>query len=395
MPRNVDDDFLRLPPRSAGRPADAGLDPRWEWAINLAWVVAAHVGIAVNLHRFHVPVVSAGEEVGLLAWAVATAIFAVMTFVWLWFVGKHFVEPRERDRWMHRRWIRVGFTVAFVFVTSPMLYAAEGSLVAFANGHAQPSVSRAVVIAAWLALAFVIAKYFNPFDYVAEVAGDDTQRCRALLMFVSDANVDAARELDDVLDSIATDAQGAPPTDAASLGDRIDARLRYRSSDGSDRPHGVLEHEFVQNLRGIRPHFASLEHVYLLASKDTPDRAAKLAETIERWRDAYRRLHAETVADAAGNFKIHAAVAAPSDYDDFHDVERQIAETIGDLARRAPKLPPGEIVIDMTSGKKPNSAAALLYTLGRPVRAQYVRPDGKTDRVRTYDVHPVSRIGGG
>lgn len=68
---------------------------------------------------------------------------------------------------------------------------------------------------------------------------------------------------------------------------------------------------------------------------------------------------------------------------DFEQVG-SLVETLVAIEERLKKVPPHEIMIDITGGKKPSTAAGTVMSLGRGRRFQYVSTEDKT--VRGYDV---------
>lgn len=406
-------DFLTQPPWPAGRPGKHGeLKPLLEWLMTFAWVGATHIAAAVLLHAMHSPIPLAAEVTpgnGAVALALAAAV--ILLVLWVYFVGRHFSSNKSGPAWIPRhKYARAALAALFVLSTPVVLLAAEASLVSWANGGSTWSWWRGGVMAAWVLPAVLVARSFNPFHYFAEVVAEpDKTRCSCLLMFVSKPD-DSSDRLAGLLREIAQ----MPPQDLgatpAEAEERLYAILRRHAGEGESAVKSLMQDKFIQNLRGIQVHRRSLRHVYLLPSCESQDSAGTLREIIHCWDGIYRRLHAlpgagpvpddgardslvnPAAVDSGGSFEVH--VEAPVDYEDFEGVETRIKHTVAKITA-GNKVPEGEIIIDLTSGQKPNSAVALLFTLGRKVRAQYVRYNEKDGRseVRAYDVHPVTQIG--
>lgn len=408
-------DFLTQPPWPAGRPGGHGeLKPWMEWLVTFAWASSIHIVAAVVLHAIHSPIPLAAEETpGGKAVGVALAAALVLSGVWLHYVGRHFSNNKSGRTWVpQHKGTRLALALCFVFSTPVMLLAAEASLVAAANGGSTWSWWRIGAIAVWLVPAVLVAFSFNPFHYFAEVVAEqDKTRCSCLLMFVSNQD-EAGDRLANLLREIGQMPLEALGTTPAEMEEVLYATLQRHAGAGESAAKSLMQDKFIQNLRGIQVHHRTLRHVYLLPSRESQGSAGTLREIIHGWDAIYRRLHAlpgaspvqggeiqgDAIASAAAagkddSFEVH--IEAPVDYEDFEDVETRIKHTVAKITA-GQKVPEDEIIIDLTSGQKPNSAVALIFTLGREVRAQYVRYDEKSGRseVRAYDVHPVTQIGG-
>lgn len=387
-------DFLLQPPDPQRPAGDHGeITPEQEWMLSFAWVASVHIFVAVVLHYgsacFPVPLRSEIHPNGA-AVALAAGFAVFMSGLWLRKMGPRFSASQSSSAAPAYNWSRVALALAVVLSTSVMLLAAEASLVSVMSGDWRPNIWRVAACVIGLVLAFFARKSFNPFQYRAKVVPQhDSQRCAALLMFVS--RLDGARV--DLATLLHKTEQLLDATELLPAGERLAQVLellgRYPLQNGME-PAALQRHEFIQNLRGIRAHRATLRSVHLLPSQQTGKEAADLKTVIERWDRIYRRLHPQLGATPPLEILIEGEV----DYESFEKVEELLRDVSSNLSKRK-QVPESEIIIDITSGKKPNSASALIYTLGRQVRAQYVDHSGAgVARVRLYDVHPVAQVNG-
>jgi len=144
--------------------------------------------------------------------------------------------------------------------------------------------------------------------------------------------------------------------------------------------------EWEMVLRGISPHLPQLRRVYLVGSKDSPDK--KSLGTFEQCGWLHRFLAPYLVA--AGKSATISGVGPmivtwpePVDFESFADVYQTLEAIRDQLSEdRAEDV---ELCVDITGGQKPTSAAAGLFTVNNDVVIQYVQTN-QPKKPQMYDV---------
>ena len=139
-------------------------------------------------------------------------------------------------------------------------------------------------------------------------------------------------------------------------------------------------------LRGLAPHLPQLRRVYLVGSKDSPDK--KSLGTFEQcgWLRRFLAPYLVAAGKAAtpsGAAPMIVTWPKPVDFESFAEVYQTLEAIRDQLSEeRAEDM---ELCVDITGGQKPTSAAAALFTVNNDVVIQYVQTN-HPKRPQMYDV---------